>query len=140
MNKKKVLLIILAIVILIGVLEYMSRSSHDINGRAYYIITDTFVFDPNEYSEWIDLPSDRRSVGEITDEKDAVNKAIILWSEICQLYDGGFNAMYHQPYYAYHDADYGCWLIMASVSQYALSSMPKTLLLDDGTVLSVWYD
>ena len=134
MNKKKVLLIILAIVILIGVLEYMSRSSHDINGRAYWIITGAFDFDEREYSGWINLYPDGHSVGEITDAKDAVNKAITLWNEEF----GGFSSMNSQPYYADYDENFGCWRILASLPENTFGAPPVALLLDDGTVLAVW--
>ena len=132
------LLIILAVIIIIGVLEYMSQSSHDINGRAYLIRERTFVFDEREYSGWINLYPDDRSVGKIVDAKDAVNKAIMLWNELYELYGGEFSAVYHQPYYAYHDADYGCWRIEAYLPENTMGEIPTALILDDGTVLAVW--
>lgn len=128
------LLIILAVIIIIGVLEYMSQSSHYINGRAYLIREGTFVFDEREYSGWINLYPDGHSVGEITDAKDAVNKAIMLWNEEFV----GFSSMNCQPYHADYDENFGCWRILASLPENTFGAPPVALLLDDGTVLAVW--
>ena len=136
---KKLILALSIITISFLILEFWSQEFDEPNTRAYIVITDEFSFNADIYSDWITLYPDGVSVGPISDAKDAVNKAISLWQEDSTALGSGFDAIHKQPYYARYDAKHECWKINATIPDNVLGATPLALILNDGTVLAVWY-